>query len=80
MQYNQSIGYFNKVLAVDPKNEDILKEEAKAYQHLHDYSREITYYNKALAVNPKDKDTQSHLANAKKDLANAKMKNTIGIC
>ena len=52
--YNESITYFDKALAIDPKNIVALNEKGNAYGGLGNYSQAISSYDKALALDPKN--------------------------
>jgi tetratricopeptide (TPR) repeat protein len=53
-KYNESIVYFDKVLAIDPKNVLALNEKGNAFGGLGNYIQAIANYGKALAVDPKN--------------------------
>ena len=49
-KYNESIVYFDKVLAIDPKNVLALNEKGNAFGGLGNYTQAIANYDKALAI------------------------------
>ena len=51
-KYNESITYFDRALAIDPKNVVALNEKGNAYGGLGNYSRTISSYNKATPLDP----------------------------
>ncbi|MDF0680650.1 MAG: tetratricopeptide repeat protein [Candidatus Nitrosocosmicus sp.] len=53
-KYNESIVYFDKALAIDPKNALALNEKGNAYGGLGNYMQAIASYDKALALDPKN--------------------------
>ncbi|MFZ0556650.1 MAG: tetratricopeptide repeat protein, partial [Nitrososphaeraceae archaeon] len=53
-KYNESIVYFDKVLAIDPKNVLALNEKGNTFGGLGNYIQAIANYDKALAVDPKN--------------------------
>ncbi|MGH9912627.1 MAG: tetratricopeptide repeat protein, partial [Nitrososphaeraceae archaeon] len=53
-KYNESIVYFDKGLAIDPKNVLALNEKGNAFGGLGNYKQAIANYDKALAVDPKN--------------------------
>jgi tetratricopeptide (TPR) repeat protein len=53
-EYNESITYFDKALAIDPKNVVALNEEGNAFGGLGNYTQAIASYDKALALDPKN--------------------------
>ena len=50
--YNGSISFYDKALAIDPVYEDALFNKGLALDNLGNYSEAIKYYDKVLAVNP----------------------------
>ena len=61
-QYNESLIYSTKPLAIAPNNVDALTNKGIALEHLGNYTGAIEYYDKALAINPKDKATLNNKA------------------
>lgn len=55
-KFNESITYFDKVLAIDPSNTIALTQKANAFGGLGKYPEAITYYDKVLAIDPKNVD------------------------
>ena len=53
-KYNESIVYFDKALALDPKNALALNEKGNAYGGLGNYIQAIASYDKALSLDPKN--------------------------
>jgi tetratricopeptide (TPR) repeat protein len=53
-KFNESITYFDKVLAIDPSNTIALTQKANAFGGLGKYPEAITYYDKVLAIDPKN--------------------------
>ena len=53
-KYNESIVYFDKALAIDPKNVLALNEKGNAFGGLGNYIQAIASYDKALTVDPKN--------------------------
>ena len=51
-KFNESITYFDKVLAMDPNNTIALTQKANAFGGLGKYHEAITYYDKVLDINP----------------------------
>jgi tetratricopeptide (TPR) repeat protein len=51
-KYNGIIGYFDKVLAIDPNDPVVLNHRGISLINLGNYSGAITYYDKALAIRP----------------------------
>ena len=51
--YTQAIMYFDKALAIDPKNVAALTNKGNALGGLGNYTQAITYYDKALAIDPR---------------------------
>ena len=51
-KYNESIAFFDMVLAADPKNVVVLNEKGNAYGGLGNYSQAIVSYDKALDLDP----------------------------
>jgi tetratricopeptide (TPR) repeat protein len=52
--------YYDKALAIDPKEELTLEIKGKALDKLGNYTGALTYLDKALAIDPKDKDALYH--------------------
>jgi len=52
-KYNESIGYFDKALAINPKYVGSLDSKGAALFNLGKYNESIAYFDKALAINPK---------------------------
>ena len=50
--YNESLGYFDKALAVSPDNARILDNKGFALYSLGNLSGALHYYDKALAIEP----------------------------
>ena len=55
-KFNESITYFDKVLAIDPSNTIALTQKANAFGGLGKYHEAIIYYDKVLAIDPKNAD------------------------
>src|SRR5918999_3829106 len=53
-KFNESITYFDKVLAIDPNNVLALNEKGNALGGLGNYTEAMANYDKALAVDPKN--------------------------
>ena len=53
-KYNESIAYFDKALAINPKNFETLVNKGGALFNLGKYNESIAYFDKALAINPKN--------------------------
>jgi tetratricopeptide (TPR) repeat protein len=53
-KYNESIPYFDKALAINPKDFYALYNKGAALLNLQKYNESIPYFDKALAINPKD--------------------------
>jgi hypothetical protein len=53
-EYDESIAYFDKALAVDPDNTAALNNKGLALAKLGEYDESIAYFDKALAVDPND--------------------------
>jgi tetratricopeptide (TPR) repeat protein len=51
-QYNESNGYYDKILALDPNNVDALNNKGLILNDLGKYNKSIGYYNNALAIDP----------------------------
>ena len=49
-KFNESITYFDKVLAIDTNNTIALTQKANAFGGLGKYPEAITYYDKVLAI------------------------------
>ena len=49
-----AIIYYDKALAIDPNDEDVLSSKGAALDNLGKHSEAIIYYNKALAIDPKN--------------------------
>ena len=65
-KFNESITYFDKVLAIDPKNVDALTGKGNVLSNLGNHIESVAYYDKALAIGPKYVDA---LAGKKQSLA-----------
>ena len=50
--YTESITYFDKALAIDPKDVAALTDKGLALASLGNYAQAIAYYDKALAIDP----------------------------
>jgi tetratricopeptide (TPR) repeat protein len=65
-KYNESIAYFDKALAINPKYIVSLYNKGAALNKLEKYNESIAYFDKVLAIKP----TNNHaLAGKKLDLA-----------
>src|SRR5690348_14310235 len=53
-KFNESIGYFDKALAMDPKNAVALNERGNAFGGLGNYDQALDSYDKALSLNPQN--------------------------
>src|SRR5215469_1943952 len=53
-KYNQSLAYFDKALAINPKDFFALYNKGSALLNLGKYNQSLAYFDKALAINPKD--------------------------
>ena len=53
--YNESIVYFDKALAIDPKNVLALNEKGNAYGGLGNYKQAIASYDKALVFGSQER-------------------------
>jgi tetratricopeptide (TPR) repeat protein len=53
-KFNESVTYFDKVLAMDPNNIIALTQKANAFGGLGKYPDAITYYDRVLAIDPKN--------------------------
>jgi tetratricopeptide (TPR) repeat protein len=53
-EYNESIVYFDKALAIDPDNTSALNNKGLALAKLGEYNESIAYFDKALAIDPTD--------------------------
>ena len=54
--YTQAIQYYDKALAIDPKNVDALNYKGLALDSLGNYTGAIAYFDKVLAIDPKNVD------------------------
>ena len=59
-QYNESIGYFDKALGIDPVNGLALYNKGLALFNLGKYNESIGYYDKVLAIDPEDVDSLNY--------------------
>jgi len=55
-KFNESITYFDKALAIDPKNVDALTGKGNVLSNLGNNTGSVAYYDKALAIDPKNVD------------------------
>ena len=53
-KFNESITYFDKVLAIDPNNTIALTQKANAFGGLGKYPEAITYYDKVPSYRSKE--------------------------
>src|SRR5450631_50695 len=51
---DEAIDLFTKVIALKPKDDDVLVERAKAYEKKKEYEKAIADYDKALDIDNKD--------------------------
>jgi tetratricopeptide (TPR) repeat protein len=51
-QFNESIVYYDKILAIDPNNTDIMYNKGDSLSDLGQYNESIGYFDKVLAINP----------------------------
>ncbi len=54
--YNLAIIYYDKALAIDPKNVDALTGKGNVLSHLGNQTEAAGFYDKALAIDPKNVD------------------------
>jgi tetratricopeptide (TPR) repeat protein len=58
-KFNESITYFDKALAIDPKNIDALTGKGDVLSNLGNNTESVAYYDKALAIDPKNIDVST---------------------
>ena len=56
----EAITYFDKILALDPNDTDILYYKGISLESLGKHSEAITYFNKVLSLDPNDTDTLTY--------------------
>ena len=54
LNYTQAIAYFDKALAIDPKNINALVSKGSTLLLLCDDKQTVTYFDRALAIDPKN--------------------------
>src|SRR5919106_6999875 len=59
-KYEEAITYFDKILALDPNDTDILYYKGISLESLGKHSEAITYFNKVLSLDPNDTDTLTY--------------------
>jgi tetratricopeptide (TPR) repeat protein len=52
--YSEAIQYYDKVLAIYPKNFGALNNKGIALENLGNHSEAIQYYDKVLAIDPRN--------------------------
>ena len=55
-KYNESIGYYDKVLAIDPSHADELYSKGTTLDDLGQFEEAIRYYDKVLQIDPNNTD------------------------
>ncbi|MGC1927822.1 MAG: tetratricopeptide repeat protein, partial [Candidatus Nitrosopolaris sp.] len=68
--YTEAIGYFDKVLAVNPKYIAALGGKGNVLLALGNYTGAILYYDRVLAINPSDRHALNNKGNALLALGN----------
>jgi serine/threonine protein kinase/Tfp pilus assembly protein PilF len=61
-QWDQSIGYFEKALTLDPRNMELLMHAAWTYAMLRQFPAALKLYNRALDITPDDPDVMASKA------------------
>jgi tetratricopeptide (TPR) repeat protein len=59
-KYDEALQYYDKVLAIDPKDIDALYDKASVLEDLERYDEALQYYDKVLAIDPKDIDAMNN--------------------
>jgi serine/threonine protein kinase/Tfp pilus assembly protein PilF len=61
-QWDQSIAYFEKALALDPRNEDLLTDAALTYAWVRQFPAALKLYDRALDIMPNDPEAMAEKA------------------
>ena len=67
-QYQEAIGYYDKVLAIDPNDVYALINKGSALDDLGQYEQAIEYYDKVLAIDPNNVDSLNNKGEALDEL------------
>ena len=60
--WDQSIGYFEKALTLDPRNMELLMHAARTYAMLRQFPAALKLYDRALDITPDDPDVMASKA------------------